>query len=162
MNENTPNTTRLPEQDPDLAALHTRLKREMPLDAPVGLATDIFRATVGDLPERRMANHLGWSSWTGWKYAAAVGLVFFYAALWAKPNVSHHFKLHDSTIAIMAHVIEPPTHELDEGIDQVQAEVAALAETLDEGSDFAWVDDDTHSLSRELLNLERQLNTDMF
>lgn len=162
MNENTHDTNRLPEQDADLAALHARLKREMPLDAPAGLATDIFRATVGDLPERRLANHLGWSSWTGWKYAAAIGLVFFYAALWAKPSVSDQAKLNDSTIATMEQVIEPPSHELDEGIDQVQAEVAALAETFDEGDDFAWVDEDTDTLSRELLNLEQQLNTDMF
>jgi len=162
MNDTQDNMNRTPEQDPQLTALHTRMKRELPLDAPAGLATDIFRATVSDLPERKVGRHLGWTSWAGWRYAAAIGLIFFYAALWAKPRMVEQSQP-TMSIAAIESVVAPPSHTLDEDIDDVAAEVTAFAETLNPSEDFAWLEDDSDMVIREMIQLEDQINnTEMF
>lgn len=149
-------TRRLPEHDPALQALDQRLKRQLPLPAPPGLATDVFRATVGDLPERRVVAHLGWTSWTGWKYAAAIGLVFFYAALWARPSMMA-MRLSDQTLQAVNFAIQPPSHDLDETIEGVAAEVDSFEPTVD----LAALDEDD-TLTLELIELDAEFGTKLF
>jgi len=162
MTENRNNPNRFPEHDAELTALHARLKREMPTEPPAGLATDIFRATVSELPERPVVARLGWTSWAGWRYAAAVGLIFFFAALWTRPHQSTDSADNAVPVAAIEQAIQPPAESLDQDIDALAAEVTAYADSFDPAGDFAWVEDDDDPLTRDMLELEQQLNTEMF
>ena len=146
--------------DPALASLDAKLVEQLPAAPPHDLATRIYRATVADLPQPQVIAHIGWTSWTGWRYAAAIALVFFYSALWVKPHLVPT-QISDQEVAITLDTVSAePAIGLDEQIDSVHEELDELAADLNrEPVEFFSFDDSEDSLTNQLLMLEEQLGS---
>lgn len=124
------------------AALDRELPAALAVDPPAGLADRVFAASVAHLPHEQDAEvvvgRIGWAHWSGWRYAAAIGLVFFYAALWARPHadttdVSAIVAQSDLTRIEYLFIDEPVT-DIDRGLVEAEELVRELAMlTGDEG-----------------------------
>lgn len=142
----------------EYADLHQPLGEALAVAAPADLGERVYRASVPELPHNPVAAKLGWANWSGWKWAAAVGLVFFLSALYLRPKVETTLGL-DEQVAIAEQAIQAPDHELDQRIDALEAEVAALSGRWSQG-DGVWtpeVSDPT--LARDLWQFEQALDT---
>ena len=146
------------ERDPELRGLDERLRQALPVAAPPDLANRIYRATVADLPEKPVVARLGWSSLSGWKYAAAVGLVFFYAAAWLKP-MTLSAPVDTQAIMIAEKVIAEPDSRWDQQMDELSVEVAEIS-TEWEQPVFDPTTDQSDSLAADLYQLELMLAGD--
>jgi hypothetical protein len=145
--------------DADLQKLDAQLQDAMPVTPRAELATRIYRATVADLPQSPVIARIGWSSWAGWRYAAAIAVVFFYSVLWIKPHVMPTI-IPQSDVAMTMHAVtQDPVLELDEQIDQVAAQIDELATDFEAGPTnmLDWRGDDT--LAEQLLQFDDQLGT---
>jgi len=111
------------EASTELSELDAQLRRSMPGAAPPDLANRVYRASVADLPTRPVVAHLGWTSWNGWKVAAALGLLMFYAAAWVKPHMNAA-EFDGPTLAINERLIAEPDTELDQRINDLETRVA--------------------------------------
>jgi hypothetical protein len=146
--------------DAELASLDAQLTRHLPVNPPHDLATRIYRATVADLPPSPVIARLGWSSWAGWRYAAAIAIVFFYSVLWVKPHLVPT-TISEQEVALTLNAVQvQPAIALDQQISSVHDELDELAADLDRepAALFSYEDVDD-SLSHELLKLEEQLDS---
>jgi len=144
--------------DAELRELDAQLRRSMPTPTNPELATRIYRATVADLPASPVIARIGWASSAGWRYAAAIALVFFYSVLWIKPHVMPTLIPQAEVAVTMQVVNDEPTIELDNEIDQVAARIDELASDFEQGpSDI--VDWSDNTLAEQLLQLDEQLGT---
>ncbi len=146
--------------DGELAALDRELRERMPAQASADLANRIYRSTVADLPQREVIARLGWTSWTGWKYAAAIALVFFYSVLWIKPHMMPT-TISDREVALTIHAVgDEPAIALDERIDTVAARLERLAADVGaEPVNVLGLGEDDDTLTEQLLLLDEQLGT---
>lgn len=146
--------------DSELASLDAQLSRHLPVNPPHDLATRIYRATVADLPPSPVIARLGWSSWTGWRYAAAIAIVFFYSVLWVKPHIVPTTISEQEVALTLNAVLVQPAIALDQQISSVHDELDELAADLDrEPSALFSYEHIEDSLSHELLKLEEQLDS---
>jgi len=158
--------------DAELRDLDARLADEMPVEAPAGLADRIYAATAPRLGEgqsaasrgdrRDVAGRIGWTRRAGWRYAAAIGLLMFYLAAWARPHVVPT-EIPAGEVALTGEAVAPPATPLDRNIDQLVAEVDELSASL-HGRPAAPGDravaataTDSQTLAAELYELERTL-----
>lgn len=117
--------------DADEKPLDQQLRQSLPVRPPVDLADRIFAATVYALRDQSggVIGRIGRTQWTGWRYAAAIGLVFFYAALWARP---HPVPTHISDIELARadkFIVDPQSH-LDTRINSVAEQLDAISHRL--------------------------------
>jgi hypothetical protein len=124
MNDNLP-------LDTDEKLLEERLRRALPTEPPVDLTDRIFAATVYALRDQSggVIGRIGWTQWTGWRYAAAIGLVFFYAALWTRPHLVPT-RISEIELARADKFIVDPQSHLDTRIAGVAEQLDAISHRL--------------------------------
>jgi len=124
MNDNLP-------LDADEKLLDEQLRRALPTEPPVDLADRIFAATVHALRDQSggVIGRIGRTQWSGWRYAAAIGLVFFYAALWARPHPVPT-RISDIELARADKFIVDPQSHLDTRIAGVAEQLDAISHRL--------------------------------
>ena len=124
MNDNIP-------FEADEKPLDEQLRRTLAVQPSTDLADRIFAATVHALRDQRsgVIGHLGRNDrtrWVGWRYAAAIGLVAFYAALWARPHLLPT-RISDTELAHVDQLIVDPQTHLDTRIHNVAQQLNAIS-----------------------------------
>ncbi|MFA7236724.1 MAG: hypothetical protein WC058_07660 [Phycisphaeraceae bacterium] len=148
MNDNLP-------LDADEKLLDERLRRALPTEPPVDLTDRIFAATVHALRDQSggVIGRIGWTQWTGWRYAAAIGLVFFYAALWARPHLVPT-RISEIELARADKFIVDPQSHLDTRIAGVAEQLDAISHRLAVTSTVGTGSTDTNTLAYDLYLFE--------
>jgi hypothetical protein len=146
--------------DRPLRELDAKLRRAMPVDPPTHLAHRVYQATVADLPESNVVARIGWSSLSGWKYAAAIALVFFYGVLWVKPHIVPTV-IPDSEVALIIDTVpDGAVITLDEQIDSLAVELDQFADDLEQNPIHQMtLGADDEGLGEQWLDFEAQLDT---
>ncbi len=150
----------LPE-DAALRRLEAELARAMPLRAPQGLADRIHAATAHPLGGRpEVIGRIGWTASAMWRYAAAIGLVIFYAAAWMKP-ATMPTEIPDGEVALVQRIAAPPATDLDQNIDALAADVQALSTSwTGVAADSSYATANGDAIATELYELEQSLEAD--
>ncbi|MHB1156794.1 MAG: hypothetical protein ACYC26_08140 [Phycisphaerales bacterium] len=152
--------------DADEKLLDQQLRQSLPVRPPVDLTDRIFAATVHAMRDQsggvigRISGHVsghvpgaGWTQWSGWRYAAAIGLVFFYAALWARP---HPVPTRISEIELARadkFIVDPQSH-LDTCITSVAEQLDAISHRLAVTATVGTNSTNTHTLAHDLYLFE--------
>jgi len=155
----TPPTT--PESDPEAAPVDRLMRRAMPVQTPRGLNDRLYEVSVGNLAGRgSVLARIGDRQTLPWAMAAAVGLVFFYAAAWLNPYMDPP-RIGNDEIAAVQQSIAPPNARIDQEIDELGERIASLTGEFDDPlHDLTPLDDG--ELARELIELERELGQRTF
>jgi len=167
--ETTHGAERAPRSDPEtegeLREVDARLRRALMAKAPTGLSQRLFAASRDALQdERPVLARLGERRTAPWAMAAALGLIFFYAAAWLNPYVQR-ITIGEAELATVKQTIRQPSTALDQRIDALGQRIAIFSGELDEplpAAALAGRDDETDELARELIELEQQLGQRTF
>lgn len=148
----------------ELRAVDARLRRTLATKAPAGLNERLFAASRDALGgERAVLARLGERRTAPWAMAAALGLIFFYAAAWLNPYVQR-ITIGEAEVATVRQTIRQPNTALDQRIDALGQRIATFSGELDEPLPAAALADrdETNELARELIELEQQLGQRTF
>lgn len=152
------------DDDPALKPIDRDLRRALPVEPPAGLSGRLYHASVGHLPDRPVLARLGQPRTLPWAMAAAIGLIFFYAAAWLNPYVERIVIGADEVATVQQTIAEPNT-ELDREIDALDQQIAAFSGELDQPLPRLAVREgtrDADDLASELIELERELGQRTF
>lgn len=155
-----------PESREELGEVDARLRRALAAEAPAGLSDRLFAASRNALPnERPVLARLGERRTAPWAMAAALGLIFFYAAAWLNPYVQR-ITIGEAELATVQRTIAEPNTELDQRIDALDQRIATLSGELDQPLPTSALADGDRAghgdLARELIELEQALGQRTF